>query len=89
MFSRRLVANYFFSDGCVEFLSQYAKELGLPVRVVEVHPKKPIVVITFAGTNPELPSILLNSHMDVVPVTAVSFHDHFILLNHWYEFLGI
>lgn len=31
-------------------------------------PKKPIVVMTWEGTQPALPSILLNSHMDVVPV---------------------
>ncbi|KOB72895.1 Aminoacylase, partial [Operophtera brumata] len=31
-------------------------------------PKKPVVVITWQGAQPELPSILLNSHMDVVPV---------------------
>ncbi|KOB64379.1 Aminoacylase, partial [Operophtera brumata] len=31
-------------------------------------PKKPVVVITWQGAQPELPAILLNSHMDVVPV---------------------
>lgn len=29
---------------------------------------KPVAVITWQGTRPELPSIVLNSHMDVVPV---------------------
>lgn len=76
-YPRWLVAqNRFFPGECVEFLSSYAKDLRLPVRVVEVHPKKPIVVITLAGSNPELSSVLLNSHMDVVPVSPVSFHDH-------------
>lgn len=39
-------------------------------------PGKPIVVITWLGQKPELPSILLNSHMDVVPVYPVN-----IILN--------
>lgn len=30
--------------------------------------KNPIVVITWEGSQPQLPSIMLNSHMDVVPV---------------------
>lgn len=30
--------------------------------------KKPTVVLSWIGTQPELQSILLNSHMDVVPV---------------------
>lgn len=62
------------SDGCVQFLTQYARDLGLPIRVIEVQPRKPVVVISYVGTNPELQSVLLNSHMDVVPVTPVSFH---------------
>lgn len=35
-------------------------------------PGKPIVVITWLGQKPELTSILLNSHMDVVPVYPVN-----------------
>ncbi|KAM3961581.1 aminoacylase-1 [Aphomia sociella] len=53
---------------CVIFLKQQANELGLPVAVHELVAKKPIVVITWTGLEPELPSIMLNSHMDVVPV---------------------
>ncbi|XP_028162367.1 aminoacylase-1-like isoform X4 [Ostrinia furnacalis] len=56
-----------YSD-CVKFLKGQAKDLDLPVSVHELVPRKPVVVITWTGTNPELPSILLNSHMDVVPV---------------------
>lgn len=33
-------------------------------------PTKPIIQITWLGTEPKLPSILLNSHMDVVPAVA-------------------
>lgn len=34
-------------------------------------PGKPVVLMTLCGSDPRLPSILLNSHTDVVPVTAV------------------
>ncbi|XP_075235682.1 aminoacylase-1-like isoform X2 [Lycorma delicatula] len=55
-------------DKCVEFLRRQAGSLNLPVRVLQMVPNKPIVLITWAGTQPSLPSLLLNSHMDVVPV---------------------
>ncbi|XP_076652438.1 aminoacylase-1 [Halictus rubicundus] len=55
-------------DDCVSFLQKQAKSLDLPVKVYYVHPNKPIVVLTWVGTDPSKPSILLNSHMDVVPV---------------------
>ncbi|KAL0840110.1 hypothetical protein ABMA28_015418 [Loxostege sticticalis] len=54
--------------GCVEFLKKQAKSLDLPVVVYEFILGKPVVVMTWVGREPELPSILLNSHMDVVPV---------------------
>ncbi|XP_031769516.1 aminoacylase-1-like isoform X2 [Galleria mellonella] len=53
---------------CVVFLKQQANEIGLPVTVYELVPGKPIVVITWTGLQPKDSSILLNSHMDVVPV---------------------
>ncbi|XP_044728664.1 aminoacylase-1-like [Chrysoperla carnea] len=53
---------------CVDFITGQAKELGLPIKVHEFVKGKPIVVISWEGTNPNLPSILLNGHMDVVPV---------------------
>ncbi|KAF5287546.1 hypothetical protein FQR65_LT12217 [Abscondita terminalis] len=53
---------------CVQFLQNQAESLSLPCRVYEFVPKKPIVVMTWSGTNPDLNSVLLNSHMDVVPV---------------------
>ncbi|KAJ2949818.1 hypothetical protein O0L34_g11133 [Tuta absoluta] len=55
-------------DACVEFLNKQASSLGLPVKVYEVVPRKPIVILTWLGKDPELPSVMLNSHMDVVPV---------------------
>ncbi|XP_012257792.1 aminoacylase-1 [Athalia rosae] len=59
-------------DDCVAFLQRQAKSLDLPLKVYNVHPNKPIVIITWEGTEPSLPAILLNSHTDVVPV----FPDH-------------
>ncbi|XP_075975586.1 aminoacylase-1-like [Anticarsia gemmatalis] len=55
-------------DGCIAYLRAQAAEIGLSVSVCEPLPKKPILVMTWEGTEPSLPSILLNSHMDVVPV---------------------
>ncbi|XP_055588181.1 aminoacylase-1-like [Uranotaenia lowii] len=57
-------------DGCVEFLLRQASILELPCEVIEVDPGKPVVLMTWNGTHPEEGSILLNSHMDVVPVYA-------------------
>lgn len=53
------------------FLRSRAASLGLPIEVIEVTSGKPVVIITWSGSQPELPSLLLNSHMDVVPVFAV------------------
>ncbi|XP_039958295.1 aminoacylase-1-like [Bactrocera tryoni] len=54
---------------CVDFLKKQAKHLGLPVQICYPGgPTKPIVIMTWLGKQPELPTIMLNSHMDVVPV---------------------
>ncbi|XP_017143999.1 aminoacylase-1-like [Drosophila miranda] len=54
---------------CVEFLKRQAAGLNLPVDVVyPVNEKNPVVIMKWEGTQPELPSIILNSHTDVVPV---------------------
>lgn len=56
-------------EPCVEFLKRQAKSLDLPISVYyPVNDKNPVVVISWIGSEPNLPSILLNSHMDVVPV---------------------
>ncbi|XP_077862170.1 aminoacylase-1-like [Saccoglossus kowalevskii] len=55
-------------DGAIQFLERMAKELELPFKCIEVHPGKPVGIITWNGKNPSLPSLMLNSHMDVVPV---------------------
>ncbi|CAH0407006.1 unnamed protein product [Chilo suppressalis] len=55
-------------DESVTFLKKQADELSLSTKIYEVVKEKPIVVLTWLGQDPSLPSILLNSHMDVVPV---------------------
>ncbi|XP_020817680.1 aminoacylase-1-like [Drosophila serrata] len=64
---------------CVEFLKRQASSLNLPVDVViPVLPSKPVVIMKWLGKSPELPSIILNSHMDVVPVFPEKWtHDPF------------
>lgn len=58
----------FFLDSCVRFLDDLADDLDLEVNVVNpINDEYPIVVMTWEGSQPELPSILLNSHIDVVP----------------------
>ncbi|XP_017848051.1 aminoacylase-1-like [Drosophila busckii] len=56
---------------CVDFLKRQAASIGLPVEVVyPVNEANPVVVMKWLGKQPELPSIILNSHTDVVPVFA-------------------
>lgn len=55
-------------ESCVTWLRARGVETGGTVTVTESAPGKPVVIITFTGTEPHLPSLLLNSHTDVVPV---------------------
>ncbi|KAF2880506.1 hypothetical protein ILUMI_25677 [Ignelater luminosus] len=55
-------------DECVGFLKNQARGLGLPISIHYFFPKKPVVIITWKGKEPHLPSIMLNGHMDAVPV---------------------
>ncbi|XP_056000913.1 aminoacylase-1-like isoform X2 [Ostrea edulis] len=55
-------------DEVVEFLKNLAQEVGIQCSAVEVHPGRVVVVMTIPGSDPSLPSIMLNSHTDVVPV---------------------
>lgn len=61
------------------FLKRQAASLDLPVDVVyPVNEANPVVVMKWEGTEPELPSIILNSHTDVVPVFLEKWtHDPF------------
>lgn len=57
------------TEPCVEFLKKQATSLDLPVSVYyPANEKNPVVVMTWLGSEPDLPSIMLNSHTDVVPV---------------------
>lgn len=51
------------------FLKKIANEIDLKFQIeTPVCERKPTVILSWIGTSPELKSILLNSHMDVVPV---------------------
>ncbi|XP_061396693.1 aminoacylase-1B-like [Musca vetustissima] len=54
---------------CLDFLKKQSESLEMPMRVFyPVNKDNPVVVLSWPGTDPSLPAILLNSHMDVVPV---------------------
>ena len=53
------------------FLQKQAQELGLEFKLLELVQGKPIVIMKWTGSNPQLPALLLNSHVDVVPVSQV------------------
>uniref|UniRef100_A0A023F7B3 N-acyl-aliphatic-L-amino acid amidohydrolase n=2 Tax=Triatoma infestans TaxID=30076 RepID=A0A023F7B3_TRIIF len=62
---------------CVEFIKRLGEEVGLETRVFGTV-LKPVVILTWTGTDHQAGSILLNSHMDVVPVYKESWiHDPF------------
>lgn len=61
--------SHIYVELCVDFLKRQANDLALPMHTYyPANPKKPVVILTWIGIEPELPSIILNSHMDVVPV---------------------
>ena len=51
-------------------MSKIVSELGLEQRIVELVDRRPILIATWKGADSTLPSVLLNSHTDVVPVYA-------------------
>ncbi len=55
-------------EGCTKWLQQQAAEVGLTCTVHYFAPNIPLVVMSLQGSQPELPSVLLNCHVDVVPV---------------------
>ena len=59
-------------EGAVKFIREYANEVGFDsYKEIEVSPKRVVCILTYLGTSPEKPSILLNSHYDVVPCDDV------------------
>ncbi|XP_054266599.1 aminoacylase-1-like [Macrosteles quadrilineatus] len=55
-------------NDCVKFLKSYAEELGLIFTLEWLAADKPVVIASWIGSEVKSPSILLSSHMDVVPV---------------------
>ncbi|KAJ6905597.1 aminoacylase-1 [Populus alba x Populus x berolinensis] len=51
-----------------DFLISQAKSIGLESQSIEFVQNKPLILLKWPGSDPTLPSILLNSHTDVVPV---------------------
>ncbi|KAL2317784.1 hypothetical protein Fmac_031660 [Flemingia macrophylla] len=51
----------------VSFLQAQAHSLGLQTKTLHFAPGKPLLLLTWPGTHPSLPSLLLNSHLDSVP----------------------
>ncbi|KAK7275671.1 hypothetical protein RIF29_16792 [Crotalaria pallida] len=51
----------------VTFLKAQAQSIGLLHQTFEFVPGKPLLLLSWPGSNPSLPSILLNSHLDSVP----------------------
>ncbi|KAF7810550.1 aminoacylase-1 isoform X2 [Senna tora] len=51
----------------IDFLLSQAKLLSLESQTIEFVPGKPLLLLKWPGSNPNLPAILLYSHTDVVP----------------------
>ena len=77
-----------------EFLLAQAAEIGLEAQRLEFVKGKPVVLLSWTGLDSSLPSVLLNSHTDVVPVEKEKWeHDPFLgfevsccelLVQSWY-----
>ncbi|KRZ19782.1 Aminoacylase-1 [Trichinella pseudospiralis] len=52
----------------VQYLKQIGESIPLKCEVFTITSGNLLLIMTLEGTEPSLPSILLNSHMDVVPV---------------------
>ncbi|XP_065881955.1 uncharacterized protein [Euphorbia lathyris] len=52
----------------ISFLTSIAQSLALKTQIFEFIPHKHLLLVTWPGSNPSLPSILFNSHLDSVPV---------------------
>ncbi|KAJ8618934.1 hypothetical protein MRB53_015120 [Persea americana] len=51
----------------ISFLTTQALSIGLETLTLEFTPSKPVLLLTWRGRDPSLPSLLLNSHLDSVP----------------------
>lgn len=59
-----------------DFLISQAKSIGLESQSIEFVQNKPLILLKWPGSDPTLPSILLNSHTDVVPVEHHKWNHH-------------
>lgn len=59
-----------------DFIISQAKSLSLESQTIEFVKNKPLVLLKWPGKNPKLPSVLLNSHTDVVPVELHKWTHH-------------
>ncbi|OMP11368.1 Peptidase M20 [Corchorus olitorius] len=59
-----------------QFILSQAESLSLESQVVEFVKGKPVVLLKWPGSDPSLPSILLNSHTDVVPYELSKWGHH-------------
>ncbi|XP_058752063.1 uncharacterized protein LOC131625184 [Vicia villosa] len=50
-----------------DFLTSQANSLSLHSQTIELVPGKPLVLLKWVGTSPELPAVMFYSHTDVVP----------------------
>ncbi|OCT85693.1 hypothetical protein XELAEV_18023864mg [Xenopus laevis] len=55
-------------DGALNFLNQVAEDIGMESKRVELSSGLVALILTWRGTEPQLRSVILNSHIDVVPV---------------------
>lgn len=61
------------------FLLSQADQIGLESQRLEFVNSKPVVLMSWVGLNASLPSLLLNSHTDVVPAENAKWeHDPFV-----------
>lgn len=63
-------------EKAVEFLKSQGESLSLESQIIELVSGKPLVLLKWAGTNPEIPSIMLYSHTDVVPAEQDKWAHH-------------
>ncbi|XP_021753263.1 aminoacylase-1-like isoform X1 [Chenopodium quinoa] len=53
-----------------DFILSQANSLSLESQTIEFVKNKPLILLKWSGKNPNLPSVILNSHTDVVPVES-------------------
>ncbi|XP_020091095.1 aminoacylase-1-like [Ananas comosus] len=54
-------------SAAASFLLSLARSVGLRTLTLEFAPGKPLLLLSWPGSDPSLPSLLLNSHLDSVP----------------------